>query len=288
MSSILLPIIRQNHVGFLSFVSDYVAVRGAWGIRKLVRGYSGSAIRVRRSSDNAETDIGYIGKSLDTATLLSYVGAGDGFVKTIYDQSGNGKDFVQATTSAQGKIVSSGSYLGYVQGDGVNSKMSATGFGSGTNQVVSLFGRYAIADPASGAQAYFLDCAYYQGGTVNGWAIVNDGRSAVVTKGYSVNASAGTTYNASGSYPAGVGSVSTISTLINSGYSAGRALYVNGSSRTFTGSDFHQPSQFTFTTNTLILGDYSTGGSIASWKLESIVAVEADAMSARTNVEAAL
>ena len=46
----------------------------------------GSAVRVRRSSDNSETDIGFtVNGNLDTAALLTFVGAGNGFV-TINSQ----------------------------------------------------------------------------------------------------------------------------------------------------------------------------------------------------------
>jgi hypothetical protein len=64
---------------------------------------------VRRSSDNAEADIGFtaIG-DLDTASLLAHVGSGDGFVVTRYDQSGNGRDATQTTPEGQLRIVSNG------------------------------------------------------------------------------------------------------------------------------------------------------------------------------------
>jgi hypothetical protein len=45
----------------------------AYSLRKLRTAYSGSAIRVRRPSDNAEQDIGFVGNDLDTASLLSFV-----------------------------------------------------------------------------------------------------------------------------------------------------------------------------------------------------------------------
>ena len=80
----------------------------AYSLRKLSSDYAGAAIRVRRSSDNQETDIGFINNELDAATLLSFVGANDGFVTTWYDQSGNNKNIIQATTALQPIIVSSG------------------------------------------------------------------------------------------------------------------------------------------------------------------------------------
>ena len=42
---------------------------------------TGSKVRVRRSSDNSETDIGFTENgNLDTAALLTFVVAGNGFV----------------------------------------------------------------------------------------------------------------------------------------------------------------------------------------------------------------
>jgi hypothetical protein len=66
-------------------------------------------MEVRRSSDNALQDIGYDANGdLDTTALLSFVGAGDGFVRTWYDQSGNTNDAQQTTTSSQPQIITSG------------------------------------------------------------------------------------------------------------------------------------------------------------------------------------
>lgn len=80
----------------------------AYSVRKLRAAYAGSAVRVRRSSDNAEADIGFSGNDLDTAALLSHVGAGDGFVVTWYDQSGNARHVTQATQSRQPRIALAG------------------------------------------------------------------------------------------------------------------------------------------------------------------------------------
>ena len=47
---------------------------------------TGSPLRVRRSTDNAEIDIAFtVNGNLDTAALLTFVGAGNGFV-TINSQ----------------------------------------------------------------------------------------------------------------------------------------------------------------------------------------------------------
>lgn len=76
--------------------------------------------RVRRSSDNAEQDIGFVGGDLDTTSLLSFVGANNGFVVKMYDQSGSSNDALQTTAVNQRQIVSSGSLITY----GVNGKVS--------------------------------------------------------------------------------------------------------------------------------------------------------------------
>jgi len=82
---------------------------GAYPLRKLNMNYSGYAIRVRRSSDNTAQDIGFdTNGNLDTASMLSFVGVGNGFVSIWYDQSGLGVNLSQSTVANQPKIISSG------------------------------------------------------------------------------------------------------------------------------------------------------------------------------------
>ena len=90
-------------------LSLYPGAAGAYSLRKLSSTYAGSAIRVRRSSDNTETNIGFNSTDgLDTTSLTSFVGAGSGFVTTWYDQSGNSRNLVQTTTANQPIIVNTG------------------------------------------------------------------------------------------------------------------------------------------------------------------------------------
>ena len=93
-----------------SYLLDtYGGAAAAYSLRKLSTSYSGSAIRVRRSSDNTEQNIGFDGSgNLDTTALTTFVGGGNGFVVTWYDQSGNGKNAVQTTAANQPRIVNSG------------------------------------------------------------------------------------------------------------------------------------------------------------------------------------
>ena len=92
-------------------LDTYTGAAAAFSLRKLRTAYTGSAIRVRRSSDNTEQDIGFSGNDLDTSSLTTFVGANNGFVTTFYDQSGNARNATQATAANQPQIVVSGSVL---------------------------------------------------------------------------------------------------------------------------------------------------------------------------------
>ena len=89
-------------------LSLYPGASVGYSLRKISSTYTGSAIRVRRSNDNAEQNIGFVNNELDTASLLTFTGANSGFVTTWYDQSGNANNAVQATTSLQARIVNAG------------------------------------------------------------------------------------------------------------------------------------------------------------------------------------
>lgn len=123
---ILLPFIAQGQIvrthpyyrptaAACSYLLDqYSGAAAAYSLRKLDCDYAGSAIRVRRSSDNTEQDIGFVNGNLDTATLKTFVGTGgsdDGFVVTWYDQSGNANNGTQSTSANQPLIVDNGVVL---------------------------------------------------------------------------------------------------------------------------------------------------------------------------------
>lgn len=80
----------------------------AYSLRRLKNTYAGAAVRVRRSTDNTETDVWFIGNDLDSAALLAFAGSGSAFVVTWYDQSGSGRHLTQATTTSQARVVNNG------------------------------------------------------------------------------------------------------------------------------------------------------------------------------------
>lgn len=59
----------------ISYVLDeYSGAAAAYSLRKLSSTYGGSAVRVRRASDNTEQDIGFVGQDLDETALMNFVG----------------------------------------------------------------------------------------------------------------------------------------------------------------------------------------------------------------------
>ena len=153
---------------FVGVLDTYTGASVAYSVRLLKSDYIGSAIRVRRSSDNTEQDIGFdaVGNLNETA-LTDFCGAGNGFVTTWYDQSGNGRNATQSTAANQPQIVASG-VINKVNTkpsllfDGTNDALSATAFSASlTNftQFLSLKGtnttttnqipvsRFTVQDP---------------------------------------------------------------------------------------------------------------------------------------------
>jgi hypothetical protein len=111
-------------------------------VRLLRTAYTGSAIRVRRSSDNTEQDIGFSSGNLDTSSLTTFCSGTNGFVTTWYDQSGNANNATQSTAANQPQIVSSGAIINVnskpcLQFDGSNDIMKF--IGSGTSSSNTLF-----------------------------------------------------------------------------------------------------------------------------------------------------
>lgn len=102
---------RRRVSGAVELLLDNNSAGGAYSLRKLRTAYAGSAIRVRRSNDDTEQDIGFVNGVLDTSSLKTFVGANSGFVKTWYDQSGNGYDATNTTTTAQPTIIASGAVV---------------------------------------------------------------------------------------------------------------------------------------------------------------------------------
>lgn len=66
--------IMLANIGTQLLLDLYPNAAVAYSLRKLRTAYTGSAIRVRRSVDNAEQDIAFVGNDLDTTSMLDFVG----------------------------------------------------------------------------------------------------------------------------------------------------------------------------------------------------------------------
>lgn len=122
-----LGLIGSESFGFTGLLDNYPNAAAAYSLRKLRSEYTDSAIRVRiDTTGQPEYNIGFVDNELDVATLEGYCTGGlNAFVKTWYDQSGNGYDATQTTAANQPQIVSSGSVIlengkPSVQFDGIN------------------------------------------------------------------------------------------------------------------------------------------------------------------------
>jgi hypothetical protein len=107
-------IVGSQITQFVGLLDLYPNAQAAYSLRRLRGGYSGNAIRVRRTNLD-EMDIGFDSNDeLDTAALLAFTGTGalnNGFITTWYDQSGNGRNATQTTAIKQPQLVSSGSVI---------------------------------------------------------------------------------------------------------------------------------------------------------------------------------
>ena len=129
--------------GGASFVGAYDAIpsiSAAYGMRRLLSSYTGALVRLRRASDNAESDFGYTSTGdLDTAAIATWLTATTGYRVTWYDQSGNSKNVTQSTAANQPLYVASSQNSRSVSRfDGVDDSLQAGASLLATNAIFSL------------------------------------------------------------------------------------------------------------------------------------------------------
>ena len=90
-------------------LDDYPGAAAAYSVRKLDKDYTGFAMEIRRASDNATQNIGFVGENLDVTSINTFCSGTTCTVRTWYDQSGNGRNAVQATAANQPTIYTGGS-----------------------------------------------------------------------------------------------------------------------------------------------------------------------------------
>ena len=143
-------------------LETYTGAEAGYSLRQISNTATNS-LRVRRSSDNAETDIGFAGDgNLDNAALLAFVGTGgadNGYVTTWYDQSGNSRHATQTSATAQPQIVSAGNIItvnGYqvIKYDGSNDTLNVNLLGTGRDMLMGGSDGSAFYDFSSSVYTY--------------------------------------------------------------------------------------------------------------------------------------
>lgn len=85
-------------------MSTTPVLSGAWGLFRLTEDWSGYLARIRRSSDSTTSDVSAAEDvlAIDVDAIETFVGSGGtGYIDRLYDQSGNGRSLLQATTTMQ-------------------------------------------------------------------------------------------------------------------------------------------------------------------------------------------
>lgn len=148
-------------------LDTYSGAAAAYSLRRLTWAYGGPVVRVRRSSDNTEQD--FTATQVTDGTLTTFCGAGNGFVRTWYDQSGNGRNAAQTTTANQPQIVSSGSILlvnskPALSFDGTNDLLTFSAFSA------SVYSNFAVIKKASTANSFIsLALSTENGQSIGAW-----------------------------------------------------------------------------------------------------------------------
>ena len=134
---------------------------GAWVNGKA---NNGALVEIRRESDDttksfysdSNNELSLTSPDVNGVTLGTWIGSSDGFVRTWYDQSGNSIDFIQATTSEQPKIITSGAFTlesgkPVMTFDGTDDYFTATLSAASTNAYHSLANYKALSVPTVGS-----------------------------------------------------------------------------------------------------------------------------------------
>ena len=131
----LIPRKRGNGGCALDDYADVLTRVYCPGVR-LLSSYGGALLRVRRDSDQAESDF-YAGSDdlLDKAAIAAWLGGADGYLPIIYEQKGSGYNLARTSAANQPKY----------QPDGINGLMSTEHVSASNQRMVA--GGLTISKP---------------------------------------------------------------------------------------------------------------------------------------------
>lgn len=252
---------------------------GIYSTHRIIMNYYGAALRVRRSSDDAEQDIYFSNDVVNETALTDFCGVGDGYVVKWYDQSGLTNDFEQPNPLYQPKIVSSGVVITdnslpgldfLPSGDGVH-LLSPSGFLNGATEL-SFFGVWNIVTASNDG--------------VFGASNTNSVGLEILT----VNVSSRPTFlringtlrndNAGAAYQMWNASTQSLTTII--GNATDVKVYKDGSAVTLTDSSALPALNFN---GQYAMGLYNDLGNSMEGKIQCVIVYDTDQTAERANIE---
>lgn len=259
---------------------DYLAVapRFAVGLTKLVSSAT-LALRLRRSNDSAELDIGFVGDAIDTAAISSFVSSNSAYVTVWYDQTGNSEHATQSTAANQPRIVNAGTYQAEVEFDGSNDWMKFTDVTMG-NMYASLHTRIRRPTlPAS--EVMFETSTNFATDSGQSFVVYSDGNEIKVGISGAVN-----------TYDSGVSLVTAkvMSVMLDKTQTTGAnevQLWQDGVQKT-SSSALNGNTTNVFANRDLYVAGRAGASLFADQFLQSIVLYNEDVSSLRTAIESVL
>jgi len=113
-------------------IDTYASACGAYSLRELTTAWAGQpVVEVRRTLDGAYSD--FTASEITDGTLATWCQGTSAFVRTWYDQSGNGIDVTQTTEASQPRIATNGVVESENGKPAINFDTTAAGFSNAGN-----------------------------------------------------------------------------------------------------------------------------------------------------------
>lgn len=257
-----------------------VAPQCVFSIYKKLISTATNAIRVRRSSDNAEQDIGFTGNSLNTAALATFGGSDSVYLVKCYDQTGNGNDGTPSSNSKQPMLVNSGTYLGKMVFDGSDDTIVVPSLPN-TGNYCAVYSR--VKQNIGAAKVVFESSSNYN--TNNGTFVMYANTSDY---GVGMNDTTSSTQRST-AFGLGLSSIKLLSLLWDRTFTNIDEIkaWVDGSSLSPTAiGTYNQAGQFN--TQTLYIGSRGDSSFFSDMEMDTFVFYNADTAAIRASIETLL
>ena len=252
--------------------------------------YSGNAVLIRRSSDDAEVDVAFdsnnevsssssisvVSGTVTETTLGDFINGTDAFVKTLYDQKGSNNG-TQADTTEQPKIASSGSLITAngktaILFDGDNDSLTTTRIFDFNNSASLFVVAKKGGDPIVGTDYFYTD-----GST-------GSGSGPADTFGIGVSETRINFLSASTNVSNNTDSLDDLKLLGLIGGSSTTKSFVNGTEIASVTTPTNYAGTHTITSGGTI-GGHGSASALTNFYLSEIVAFKSDQISNRASIE---